>query len=161
MVAAADFNGDGVPDLVWENQSTNQVVVWYMGGAGGAVFEGWTYLAAGSPGWHIAGAADFNGDGVPDLIWQNNQTVQVTVNYYGGVGGATLLGWAYLDSRGEPGWTLAGAADFNGDGVPDLIWENLSSNEVVFWYMGGAGGAVLQNWAIITTGSPGWTIVNH
>ncbi len=161
VVAAADFNGDGVPDLVWENQSTNQVVLWYMGGVGGAVFEGWTYLVAGSPGWHIAGAADFNRDGVPDLIWQNNQTVQVTVNYYGGAGGGTLLGWAYLDSKGEPGWTLAGAADFNGDGVPDLIWENLSSNEVAVWYMGGAGGAVMQNWAILMTGSPGWAIVNH
>jgi len=41
-----------VPDLVWQNDSSRQVTVWYMGGAGGAVFQGWNYLsAAGVPGW--------------------------------------------------------------------------------------------------------------
>ena len=30
-MGAADFNGDGKPDLVWRNDSTRQVVVWYVG----------------------------------------------------------------------------------------------------------------------------------
>jgi hypothetical protein len=51
------------------------------------------------------GANDFNGDGVPDLVWQNDTTAQVTVNYYGGSKGATLIGWNWLAAPGYPGWT--------------------------------------------------------
>ena len=31
-VIGTDFNGDSQPDLIWQNDSTWQVVVWYMGG---------------------------------------------------------------------------------------------------------------------------------
>lgn len=47
-----DFNGDGKPDLVWQDDATRQVGVWYMGGAGGNVVLGWSWLAPiGVPGW--------------------------------------------------------------------------------------------------------------
>jgi len=142
VVAAADFNGDGVPDLVWLNDQTRQATVWYMGGAGGAVLQGWNCLSsAGVPGWSIVAAADFNGDGVPDLVWQNDSTRQVTVWYMGGAGGAVFQGWNYLSAAGYPGWHVAAAADFNGDGVPDVVWQNDSTRKVLVWYMGGAGGA--------------------
>ncbi len=52
------------------------------------------------------GAADFNGDGVPDLIWMNSSTRQVTVNYFGGAGGATYQGWNWLNQGGAPGCAL-------------------------------------------------------
>jgi hypothetical protein len=42
---------------------------------------------------------------VPDLVWQDDATAQVTVNYYGGTGGATYAGWNWLASAGYPGWT--------------------------------------------------------
>lgn len=66
---------------------------------------GWAWLnASGNPGWSVVGTGDFNGDGVPDLVWQNNSTGQVTVNYYGGAQGTTLQGWAWLEPAGYPGW---------------------------------------------------------
>ena len=42
--ASADFNGDHHPDLLWQNQSTRQVVVWYMGGATGDTYLGEAFL---------------------------------------------------------------------------------------------------------------------
>ena len=33
-----------------------------------------------------------------ELIWQNAASYQVNANYYGGTGGATLTGWATLNS---------------------------------------------------------------
>ena len=33
---------------------------------------------------------DFGGNGYADLVWQNQTTRQVTVNYYGGAGGACI-----------------------------------------------------------------------
>jgi len=158
VVGAADFNGDGVPDLVWQNVATRQVTVNYYGGAQGCTYSGWNWLnAAGVPGWTVAGAADFNGDGVPDLIWQNDATAQVTVNYYGGVGGAVYQGWNWLNQAGVPGWTVEGAADFNADGVPDLVWENNTTAQVTVNYYSGVGGAVYGGWNWLNeAGVPGW-----
>lgn len=83
-----------------------QVTVNYYGGAGGATYLGWNWLnTTGDPGWTVVGANDFNGDGVPDLVWQNDTTAQVTVNYYVGAAGATLTSWSWLAESGYPGWT--------------------------------------------------------
>lgn len=162
VVAVADFNGDGVPDLVWQSETTRQVTVHYYGGAGGAVLQGWNWLWSGSvPGWTVRAAADFNGDGVPDLVWQNDASGQTTVYYYGGNGGATYLGWNYLDKAGAVGWHIKAATDFNGDGVPDLVWQNDTTGQVVVHYYGGPGGATLISWTWLNaTNAVGWSVVN-
>jgi len=161
VVGTGDFDGNGVPDLVWQNTSTHEVIVYYYGGAGGAVFQGWNYLYASSvPGWTVVAVADMNGDGVPDLIWQNTTTQQVIVYYYGGAGGAVYQGYAWLYTGSAPGWKVVGAADFDGNGTPDLVWQNTATQQVIVYYYGGAGGTVFQSWAYLYTGSaPGWAVV--
>jgi FG-GAP-like repeat len=139
VAAAADFDGNGVPDLVWQNDTTRQMTVNYYGGPQGASLIGWTWLnAGGSPGWHVMAAADFDVNGVPDLVWQNDTTRQVTVNYYRGAQGASLIGWSRLNPGGAPGWTVFGAADFDGNGVPDLLWQNDAMRQVTVNDYGGA-----------------------
>jgi hypothetical protein len=160
VVAVADMNNDGVPDLIWQNNATNQVTVNYYGGTGGAVYQGWNWLnSAGEPaGWRVVAAADFDGNGTPDLVWQYTPTRQVSVNYYGGAGGATYQGWNWLNAAGVPGWTVVGASDFNGDGVPDLVWQNNATAQVTVNYYGGTGGATYIGWNWLSeTGYPGWT----
>lgn len=49
----------------------------------------------------MAAAADFNRDGVSDLVGQNDSTRQVTVNYYGGSGTATTQGAKRLPAHGS------------------------------------------------------------
>jgi hypothetical protein len=162
VVAVADMNNDGVPDLIWQNNSTNQVTVNYYGGAGGAVYQGWNWLNVGGEpaGWRVVGAADFDGNGTPDLVWQYAPTRQVSVNYYGGAGGATYQGWNWLNEAGVPGWTVVGASDFNGDGVPDLVWQNDATAQVTVNYYGGTGGATYIGWNwLASSGFPGWTAV--
>ena len=160
VAGAADFDHNGVADLVWVNDVTRQVTVHYYGGAGGASFIGWNYLnVAGAPGWDIVAIADFNSDGNPDLVWQSDTTRQVTVHYYGGAGGAAFIGWNYLNVPGVPGWHVAGAADFNGNGVPDLVWQDDTSRAVTVHYYGGTGGAVFQGWSYLNVGAPGWHVV--
>jgi hypothetical protein len=136
-------------------------VVDYYGGADGATPVSWAWLnPVGSPGWTVVGAADSNGDGVPDLVWQNDTTRQVVVDYYGGAGGATPVSWAWLNPVGAPGWHVAAVTDFNGDGVPDLVWENDTSRAVVVNYYSGTGGAVYQSWNWLNpAGEPGWSVV--
>jgi hypothetical protein len=47
----------------------------------------------------VVGAADFDGNGVPDLVWQQTATGLLHVIYYGGAGGAVLQGWASLGNQ--------------------------------------------------------------
>jgi len=161
VVGAGDFDGNGVPDLVYMNQSTRQVTVDYYGGADGATLIGWAFLnSGGEPGWTVVGVADMNGDGVPDLIWQNDTTHQVTVNYYGGAGGASLIGWNWLNSGNTSGWTVVAVADFDGNGTPDLVWQNLSTAQVTVNYYSYVGGVpILTGWNWLNQGgAPGWTV---
>jgi len=146
VAAVADFDGNGTPDLVWVNDQTNEVHVLYYGGTGGTSVIGFNvlYLPGFTSGWHIVGAGDFNSDGVPDLVWQNDTTGQVNVNYFGGAGGATLIGYNVLYPPGSAsGWRAAAIADFNGDGVPDILWQNNTTAQVNVNYFGGLGGASL------------------
>ena len=159
IVGAGDFNGDGVPDLVWQNDTNGLVTVNYFRGSDGATYLGWNYLSSGFSGWHVAAVADFNGDSVSDLVWINDTTRQVTVHYYGGAGGATDIGWNWLDQGGEPGWHIISARDFDNNGTPDLVWYNDTTTQIVVDYYTGAtrtGYAFLYPY-----GSPaGWSPIN-
>jgi len=49
------------------------------------VYQGFDEIdPTGSPGWRLVGAADFDRNGTPDLVWQQTASPNaVTVNYYG------------------------------------------------------------------------------
>jgi FG-GAP-like repeat/FG-GAP repeat len=159
IVGMRDFNGDGKPDLVWQNDATQQVVVWYLGGPQGNTLVGSSWLAQdGVAGWYVVATGDFNGDGKPDLVWQNDAR-QVAVWYMGGAQGNTLLWGDWLSSSGVPGWRVVSTGDFNGDGKPDLVWQN-DARQVAVWYMGGPQGNTFLWWDwLSSTGVTAWRVV--
>jgi predicted small integral membrane protein len=56
---------------VFENTTTGDRYVWFMNGT---TYTGSAYLGGISLQWHIAGVADFNADGQPDLVFENTST---------------------------------------------------------------------------------------
>jgi hypothetical protein len=159
-VGAADFNRDGKPDLIWQDESTREVMVWFLGGPQGITVLGSAWIrSTPAPGLRVVASSDFNGDGIPDLVWQDDALRTVTVWFMGGAQGTEMRTWAWLSSTPAPGWTIRGAADFNGDGRPDLIWQNDANCSATVWFLGGADGTTLLSWSWFSTGITNATIV--
>ena len=131
--AVADLDGDGKPDIIFENQSTGQVVYWLMDGPN---LKSYGFLPdTGDLNWKLVGSADFNQDGKSDLLFQNQQTGRLV---YWLLSGTTFGSFGFLPDPGSADWRFAGIDDFNGDGKPDLLFQNSQTGKLVYWLLNGA-----------------------
>jgi hypothetical protein len=128
--ATADMNGDGTSDLIWQNNATNAISVWYMQRSGVLQTASLTTPALG---FKLMGAGDFNQDGVQDLLLQNSFSGQNQVWYFqksptGIVSGST----AYLPNS-VPGQRFLGLGQVTRNGTPSLLWSNNTTGELTTW----------------------------
>lgn len=127
-IAAGDFNGDGVTDLVVTVSDLNQVVV--LIGLGNGSFGGLAHYATGVFPWGVV-ADDFDGDGIQDLAvaCTSGKVVSVLIgNGSGGVGNGTFKAAVNYGTVGGPINVVSG--DFTGDGVVDLACSFTSTSKV-------------------------------
>jgi hypothetical protein len=143
IVGAADFNSDGKPDLVWQHQATGAIGVWFMNGATRISPSFFSPAQVPDTNWKIVGVADFNSDGQPDLVWQHQATGLIGVWFMNGISQAS---WSFFSPAQVPdtNWKIVGAADFDSDGQPDLVWQHQATGELVVWYMNGSS---LSRWS--------------
>jgi hypothetical protein len=113
-VAVADVNGDGKPDLIVANSSSNNVGV--LLGNGNGTFQPQQTFAVGSDPTSVA-VADLNGDGRLDLVVTNYNSNTVSVLL--GNGDGTFLAQKTFATCTDPQSVVV--ADLNGDGKPDLV----------------------------------------
>jgi hypothetical protein len=153
----ADFDGDGQPDIVWRNTATGDVYIYYMGGTGGRTVLSGGVIPGAPTIWSIAGVADFDGDGHPDILWRNSSTGDAYIYYMGGTGGRTVLSGGAVP--GAPtNWTIVGVADFDRDGHPDILWHNTSTGDNYIYYMGGTGGRTVLSGGALVGAPTVWTV---
>jgi len=132
VATAADFNLDGTADVLWSHADTSTIAVWLMWGT--------RVLEAGAPirspwgdGWAAITGADFNRDGMSDVIWNNPVKNQMAVSLMNGVR-MVEAGPAIPGPAGE-GWTVGSAGDTDGDGCADAMWQNTTTHRFAIWTM--------------------------
>lgn len=137
--AVADLNGDGLPDVVVANFTSDDVSILLNTtppGASTPSFATQQTFAAGSTPQSVA-VADVNGDGKPDLIIADSKDQQVSVLLNTTTTGASTLTFAARQSFSTPPTppnrnapVCVVMADVNGDGRPDIVASNEDSNNV-------------------------------
>ncbi len=152
-----DLSQDGRPDLIWRNTFTNRHMIWTMNGSSLASAQ---WVSPDPPaGFQVVASDDFNADNRSDLVLANPTTGAVQfwlMNHNVRVGSAVSLTGALA-----PPWKIASSGDFNGDGKPDLVWRNSSTQKLLIWTMNGTtklgqivpspDQAADPNWEVVAT----------
>jgi hypothetical protein len=161
-VLAADLDGDGKPDLaVLGNTQTafaGGATISILKGKGDGTFAApQTYYTNQDPSSSGSGAgqglglvaADFNGDGQPDIVFINSDTLSVLFNQ----GGGSLVDAIYSPSGGGAVQTLT-VTDFNGDGKLDVVAQE-DATVATLQVLTGQGDGTFQSGASIPVDPPG------
>ncbi|WP_218080284.1 FG-GAP-like repeat-containing protein [Anthocerotibacter panamensis] len=130
----ADFNGDGKNDLLWRNYASGANSIWLMDGTTPISYPSLPWPAVGDLNWHIEEAADFTGDGQPDILWRNYSTGTVSIWVMNGLNFVYSIG---LPIAPDPAWKVGGVGDFTGDGKTDILWRNYTGGDIHIWVMSG------------------------
>ena len=132
-VAVADVNGDGTPDLlvattVDQGSGNNPgVAAVYLGNPAspGSFQQGYTYSTTGTDpsGIVVVNLSTTTGAGT-DLVVANFGTGTASILRHDPANPGKYLAAATLTTGGQPNQVVSG--DLNGDGVPDLVFADLS-----------------------------------
>ncbi len=134
LVGVFDQNKDGTEDLLWQDISNGRVLIWFLDTDGNR--ESYGQLVESMDDFRVVAVGDMDRDGHMDLLCQKELG-----------GDCTIVVW-YLDSSGElrskgsvvignlsGWWRCVGLGDYDSDGILDVVWQNLSSHQIIAWIM--------------------------
>ena len=113
-VKTADFNRDGILDLVSADHDSDQISL--LLGSGAGEFAAPVDFAVGAGPWDLA-VADYNRDGVPDVAVTNELSDDISVYLGNGFGGFRPERRIAVGDRP----LMIDSGDMDGDGNPDLV----------------------------------------
>ena len=155
----ADFNNDGISDLVWRESGSGNNGIWITNDVQEGASVGFQAQLAidtePNTNWAISGTGDFNGNGTEDILWRNFET---------GANGVWLMNGVKhranrtIESETNTNWYIGGVGDPNGDGNPDLYWRDNSSGNNGIWYLN-EDRTVNAKLAITGQDNPAWQLV--
>ena len=132
-----DFNGDGHADLIWYNTGSGDLSVWDMNDQTVLQFGATFTSLAPSTGWQPVAAPDVNNDGVPDLIWWNSQTGELSAwTLTSGAPPSVASFGSDFATLSDTTWKPVAAGDVTGT-TWELVFQNTTSGDISRWLMNG------------------------
>lgn len=137
-VKLADVSGDGRPDMIVANASSNAIDV-RLGDATGGFGDAQSFASGGSP--NSLAIGDFNGDLLPDVVVANSlDTVSLLIGHGNGVFDAPQdfslppqFDPSVPDAYPRQSPSSVATGDLNGDGKLDLV---VATTTAAFFYSG-------------------------
>ena len=151
VAAVANFDGDGYPDILWQNQDTAELLIWRMNGQTLIQELGIGPRTVEQP--ELSGVGDFNGDGVVDILHRDTTTGSMLI---------LLIAEGYIHAEVNLGpglgplWQVLGIGDFDGDGSDDLLWRHDVTDETTVWRI--ANAQLLGNESLNSVADLHWTV---
>lgn len=140
--AIGDLNGDGNNDIVVTNEYGGDISILLGHGDGTFTAEDLNYDTGGFP-WLAPIIADFNGDGLMDVLVTDDYFNLVYLQGYGDGTFRAAPTYPLPNSFDQHAWSYSVATgDFNGDGIPDAVVgqsSNAGSTGVVVYIGKGDG----------------------
>jgi hypothetical protein len=131
-ILVADFNGDARPDILLQNQNTNDIYVWTMSGLTATNTN--HYIGRSATGWRVVAGGDLDRDGSMDLILSHAATRR---NVIWRLVGLSVVSTETFLPPTAAGWEIQAVGDLSGDGWRDIIVRNTSSGDNAVWVMNG------------------------
>ncbi|AYF74500.1 VCBS repeat-containing protein [Nocardia yunnanensis] len=144
-MVAADFDGDGIPDIAAADFQGSGPI--FMKGKGDGTFAPGTRVGTPGSGFGALAVGDLNGDGKPDLIAQSWTQIAV---FLGNGDGTFTPAKTYTTVEGAQ--QEVQVADVNGDGKLDVL--SLLPTGVQTW-LGGGDGSLKAGPITVFGGTPG------
>lgn len=126
-VVAVDLNGDGKLDLAMVGQAANDGVGVLLGNGDGTFRAGTTFASGNDYG--LIATGDFNGDGIPDLVVTNFYQDNSNPTIFLGKGDGTFTSMP-MPVQLDYFPTSVVVGDFNGDGILDVAFSDLTGIEI-------------------------------
>jgi len=117
-----DFNGDGNPDLIFENSVTGELQAWLLTGTEPRA----RVRVDQTSDDYVVGSDDFNGYSRTDLVFWNSDSGNATIWY---LDGTRLISKSEI-ILGLPDYQPVSVVDYNRDGNPDILFQHLKGGDI-------------------------------
>lgn len=134
--ALGDFDLDGRADALWRHVSSGFAFVQFFDSAGQTHESRDILVREVDRRLRFNGLGDFNGDGVPDILWRD-ETTGGLVTHLMSRASRTLGAPLIIGIPPSGGWQVVMLDDYNGDGRTDLLMRNDSTGALMYYYLNG------------------------